>query len=52
MKLASRHPWIFVVLAFGLLLGAWTSIIVLAVKHGPEKVPLEHVAQPPIPDNR
>ena len=40
-----RHPWLLVVLAFVILLTAWTSLIVVAVKHQPEKVPLEHVSQ-------
>ena len=41
-----RHPWLLVVLAFALLLSAWTSLIVIAVKNQPEKVPLEHVHIP------
>jgi hypothetical protein len=34
----ARHPWIFVVLAFVLLLGAWSTLITIAVKHAPEKI--------------
>ncbi len=33
-----RHPWIFVVLAFALLLGAWSTLIAVAVKHSPQQV--------------
>jgi hypothetical protein len=29
----SRHPWIYVVLAFLVLITAWTSLISIAVKH-------------------
>lgn len=32
------HPWIFVVLAFLLLIGAWSALITIAVKHAPEKI--------------
>lgn len=47
--LLDRHPWFPFVLAFLALLGAWTSMIVIAVKHRPETIPLEHVerVQPP-----
>ena len=37
------HPSIFVILAFALVIGAWTVIITLANKHRPEQVPLEHL---------
>lgn len=33
-----KHPWIFVVLAFLLLIGAWSALITIAVKHAPEKI--------------
>ncbi len=33
-----RHPWLFVVLAFGLLITAWTALITVAVKHAPQQV--------------
>lgn len=33
-----RHPWILVFLAFALLLGAWGTLITIAVKHAPEQV--------------
>jgi len=30
--------WLFVILAFVLLAGAWAVLITIAVNHGPEKV--------------
>lgn len=33
-----RHPWIFVVFAFVLLIGAWSALISLAAKHGPQPI--------------
>jgi hypothetical protein len=36
-----RHPWLFVVLAFGLLITAWTALITVAVKHSPQQVELK-----------
>jgi hypothetical protein len=36
-----RHPWLFVVLAFGLLITAWTALITVAVKHAPQQVEVE-----------
>ncbi len=41
----TRHPWIFVVLAFLLIIVGWTTVIILANKYRPEKVPLEHLQQ-------
>lgn len=34
----SRHPWIYVVLAFALLLGAWSTLISIAAKHTPQVI--------------
>lgn len=42
-SLIDRHPWFPFVLAFALLISAWTSMIVIAVKNRPEEVPLEHL---------
>ena len=42
----TRHPWIFVVLAFALVIGAWATVITIANKNRPAKVPLEHLQQP------
>jgi hypothetical protein len=34
----SRHPWIYVVLAFVLLLSAWSTLISIAAKHTPQVI--------------
>ena len=34
----SRHPWIYVVLAFAVLIGAWSAFITLAAKHAPQQI--------------
>ena len=34
----ARHPWIYVVLAFAILIGAWSVFIVLAHQHAPEQI--------------
>ena len=34
----ARNPWIYVVLAFALLLTAWSTLITIAVKHSPQKI--------------
>lgn len=36
-----RHPWLLVVLAFALLLGAWSTLITVAVKNSPQQVEVE-----------
>lgn len=41
--LIDRHPWFPFVLAFLLLIGAWSTMIVIAVKNRVDEVPLEHV---------
>lgn len=41
-----NHPWIFVVLAFALVIGAWTTFYILANKNRPEQVPLELPQRP------
>jgi hypothetical protein len=33
----NRHPWIYVVLAFGLLIGGWTTLVIIASKHRPQE---------------
>jgi len=33
-----RHPWLFVFFAFALLCGAWSALIVVAIKHSPQVV--------------
>ena len=34
----SRNPWIYVVLAFLLLLTAWSTLITVAVKFSPQQI--------------
>ena len=48
-----RHPWIILVVVFAILIGAWTTMIVIAAKNRPEKVPLEHLDAIPrsVPDS-
>ncbi len=38
-----RHPWIILVAIFLVLIGAWTTMILISKKYRPGKVPLEHV---------
>ncbi|MGD7653291.1 MAG: hypothetical protein ACQCXQ_08765 [Verrucomicrobiales bacterium] len=37
----NRHPWIYVVLAFALLIAAWSTLITIAVKHPAEHIEVE-----------
>jgi hypothetical protein len=37
-EFVSRHPWIYVVLAFVLLIGAWSTLISIAAKHCPQTI--------------
>ena len=34
----SRNPWIYIVLAFVLLLAAWSTLITVAIKYSPQMV--------------
>lgn len=34
----SRHPWLYVVFAFVLLIGAWSTLISIAAKHSPQVI--------------
>ena len=34
----SRHPWLYIVLAFLVLLTAWSTLISIAVKHTPQRI--------------
>ncbi len=34
----SRNPWIYIVLAFIILLAAWSTLITIAVKYSPEQI--------------
>jgi len=31
-------PWLFLVAAFLLLISAWTTLIVIAIRHSPERI--------------
>jgi len=33
-----RHPWIFVCFAFLLLITAWSTLIVVAMKNAPQQI--------------
>jgi hypothetical protein len=34
----SRHPWLYVVFAFIVLISAWSTLISIAVKHSPPQI--------------
>lgn len=34
----SRHPWIYIVLAFVVLITAWSTLISIAVKFSPQRI--------------
>jgi hypothetical protein len=34
----ARHPWLYIVLAFVLLVAAWSALISVAVKHSPQQI--------------
>ena len=38
----SRHPWIYLVLTFVILVAVSSSIIYFALKYGPEEMELKH----------
>ena len=35
---SARHPWLFVVFAFLLLIGAWSTLIMVAMKNSPQVI--------------
>jgi len=37
----SRNPWIYIVLAFVLLLAAWSTLITVAIKYSPQQIALK-----------
>lgn len=37
-RILHKHPWLFVVLAFTLLISAWSSLIVIALKNQPASI--------------
>jgi hypothetical protein len=34
----SRNPWLYVVFAFAVMLGAWSALISVAVKYSPQQI--------------
>ena len=38
VAILSRNPWIYVVLAFAVLIGAWSALIAIAAKHAPRQI--------------
>lgn len=34
----AKRPWLLIILAFLLLIGAWTAMITIAVRHSPQSV--------------
>lgn len=47
----NRNPWIYVVLAFAILIGAWTTIITIAVKNSPEVIEVKKSTDEIPPDD-
>jgi hypothetical protein len=41
----ARHAWIFVVLAFAILIAKWATVITIAVKHSPQQIEWKKPAQ-------
>lgn len=40
--LLCKHPWLLLILCFGILITAWSSLITIAVKCRPDKVEMTH----------
>jgi hypothetical protein len=34
----ASHPWLYVLFAFLLLIGAWSTLITIAAKHSPQVI--------------
>lgn len=43
-KILCKHPWLLLVLCFGILITAWSSLITIAVKFRPDHVEMTHRA--------
>lgn len=41
MSYLKKNPWLWIVVAFVLLIAAWSVLITIAVKNQPEKIPLD-----------
>lgn len=42
----SRHPWLYIVFAFVVLIAAWSMLIGIAVKHSPQQIEVVRDAKP------
>lgn len=38
VEFLAKHPWLYVVLAFALLISAWSALISIAAKHSPQVI--------------
>ena len=45
-RLKITNLWLWVILAFILLISAWTALIFVSMEHTPEIIPLEHEESP------
>ena len=41
----NRNPWIYVVVAFSVLIAAWATLIAIAIKNRPEPLPQQRPAE-------
>ena len=41
----TKRPWIWVIVAFVVLISAWTNFIRIALNNQPEIIPLEHIQE-------
>lgn len=48
-SLLARRPWLLVLFAFILLLGAWSALITIAVKNAPQQIKLPTARSGPPP---
>lgn len=46
MSLLRKRPWLLVVLAFVVLIAAWTKLFFFAQEHGDHPIPLTEEAPP------
>jgi len=47
MNAKTIRPWLYVTGAFLLLIAAWSSLIFIAVKHSPQRVPIQTLNSKP-----
>jgi len=46
LKRRRINPWLFLVAAFLLLISAWTTLIVIALRHSPERISIVKPERP------